>query len=159
MRFHTLLLLVILAAIAIFVALNWNTFFALADVSLGFTVVQLPLGMVMLGLLVFVTALFLIFAIYIQTSALLEVRRYSRDLQTSRELSDKAEASRFTELRTVLEAEMLKQANQHEEFKSSVLVRVDQLGDSLRSSMEESTNSLAAYIGELEDRLEKGKQA
>lgn len=159
MKFHTLLLLVILAAIAIFVALNWNTFFALADVSLGFTVVQLPLGMVMLGLLVFVTALFLIFAIYIQTSALLEVRRYSRDLQTSRELSDKAEASRFTELRTVLEAEMLKQANQHEEFKSSVLVRVDQLGDSLRSSMEESTNSLAAYIGELEDRLEKGKQA
>ncbi len=159
MKFHTLLLLVILAVIAIFVALNWNTFFALADVSLGFTVVQLPLGMVMLGLLVFVTALFLIFAIYIQTSALLEVRRYSRDLQTSRELSDKAEASRFTELRTVLEAEMLKQANQHEEFKSSVLVRVDQLGDSLRSSMEESTNSLAAYIGELEDRLEKGKQA
>lgn len=159
MKFHTLLLLVILAAIAIFVALNWNTFFTLADVSLGFTVVQLPLGMVMLGLLVFVTALFLIFAIYIQTSALLEVRRYSRDLQTSRELSDKAEASRFTELRTVLEAEMLKQANQHEEFKSSVLVRVDQLGDSLRSSMEESTNSLAAYIGELEDRLEKGKQA
>lgn len=158
MKFHTLLLLVILAAIAIFVALNWNTFFTLADVSLGFTVVQLPLGMVMLGLLVFVTALFLIFAIYIQTSALLEVRRYSRDLQTSRELSDKAEASRFTELRTVLEAEMLKQANQHEEFKSSVLVRVDQLGDSLRSSMEESTNSLAAYIGELEDRLEQGKK-
>lgn len=157
MKFLTLALLLILAAIAVFIALNWGAFVAPADLSLGFTVIQMPFGMVMLGLLVFVTVLFLIYAVTLQTSALLEVRRYSRDLQTSRELADKAEASRFTELRIVLEAEMLKQADQHEEFKTSVFAKVDQLGDALHSSLEESTNSLAACIGELEDRIDRAR--
>ncbi|PKO24605.1 MAG: Signal transduction histidine kinase [Betaproteobacteria bacterium HGW-Betaproteobacteria-8] len=157
MKFLTLALLFILAAIAVFIALNWGAFVAPADLSLGFTVIQMPFGMVMLGFLVFVTVLFLIYAVTLQTSALLEVRRYSRDLQTSRELADKAEASRFTELRIVLEAEMLKQADQYEEFKTSVFAKVDQLGAALHFSLEESTNSLAACIGELEDRIDRAR--
>lgn len=155
MKFHTLLLLLILAAVAAFAALNWSVFVTPTDLSVGIAMVQMPLGMVMLGLLVFITVLFLVFVVYLQTSALLETRRHSRELQANRDLADKAEASRFTELRNTLEAEMLKQTNLSTESRAIMLARIDQLGNELRSSLEQSENTLAAYIGELEDRLEK----
>jgi hypothetical protein len=155
MKLHTLLLLVILAAIAAFAALNWSVFITPTDLSLGFTAVQMPLGLVMLGLLFFLAALFLVYVVYLQGSALLETRRHSRELLANRELADRAEASRFTELRAFLEEELMKQINLNAESKSSILARVDQLEHDLRSFMEQSGNTLAAYIGELEDRLEK----
>jgi len=155
MKLHTLLLLVVLAAIAVFTAMNWSAFIAPTELSLGIARVQMPLGLVMLGFLVFLTALFLIFVVYMQTSALLDTRRHSRELQANRELADQAEASRFTELRRFLEAELVKQANLHAELKSETFARLDKLEQDLRIFIEQSGNTLAAYIGELEDRVEK----
>lgn len=155
MKLHSILLLVILAVIAVFAALNWEVFLSPTELSLGFTTAQIPLGLVMLGLLVFMTALFLMFVVYLQGSALLETRRHSRELQVNRELADHAEASRFTELRSFLEVELSKQAILNTESKTAVLARIDQLEQDLRSFTEQSGNTLAAYIGELEDRLEK----
>jgi len=143
MKIYSLSLLFILALVAIFTALNWGTFVTPTEVSLGVTVASVPLGLVLLGFLVLITALFLAFVVYLQTSALLETRRYSKELQASRELADKAEASRFTELRTALEAERL-----------TVITRIDQVRAELQTSIEQSGNTLAAYIGELEDRLD-----
>lgn len=155
MKLSTLLLLLVLTAIAAFAALNWNVFITPTELSLGFTTTQIPLGLVMLGLLIFVTALFLLFVLYLQTSALLETRRQSRELKASRELADQAEASRFSELRDVIEAEFLKLKNQHAASQSEEMARSEQLEKNLRSATEQSGNTLAAYIGELEDRLEK----
>ena len=155
MKLSTLLLLLVLTAIAAFAALNWSVFITPTELSLGFTTTQIPLGLVMLGLLIFVTALFLLFVLYLQTSALLETRRQSRELKASRELADQAEASRFSELRDVIEAEFLKLRNQHAASQSEEMARSEQLEKNLRSATEQSGNTLAAYIGELEDRLEK----
>lgn len=157
MKLPTLLLLLILAAFSAFASLNWRVFVTPTELSLGYTTVQMPLGLIMLGLLVFVTALFLIFVVYLQTSTMLEIRRHSRELKASRDLADKAEASRFTELRNALEAEMGKQASFGAESRSAVLARVDQLAIELRAAIDESGNTLAAYIGELEDRLDQTK--
>lgn len=159
MSIHSLLLLLILAAISAFAALNWGLFVTPAELSLGFTVVQAPLGLVMLGLLIFVTVVFLGFAIYVQTAALLEVRRHARELQVSRELADKAEASRFTELRSYLETEMARLAALRSDPDSGVLARLDRLEADLTTSIEGAGNTLAAYIGELEDRLERNGAA
>jgi len=115
----------------------------------------MPLGLVMLGLLVFVTALFLVYVLYLQGSVLLETRRNSRELHTNRELADRAEASRFTELRTFLEAELARQTTLNLESKAAVIARIDQLEQDFRAFSEQSGNTLAAYIGELEDRLDK----
>jgi uncharacterized integral membrane protein len=155
MKLYTLLLMIIMAAIAAFAALNWNVFIKPTDLSLGVANVQMPLGLVMLGLCVFVTALFLVFAAFLQTSALLEIRRHARELRANRELADKAESSRFTELRNYLESELLKQANLNKESHSEVLARINQFEQDLRVFIEQSGNTLAAYIGELDDRLEK----
>lgn len=154
MKLQSLLLLLILALIAAFTALNWGVFLSPTDLWLGFTSVQMPLGLVMLGLLVFVTALFLVYVLYLQGSVLLEARRNSRELHTNRELADRAEASRFTELRTFLEAELARQSSLNVESKTAVIARIDQLEHDFRAFSEQSANTLAAYIGEVEDRLE-----
>lgn len=155
MKLHSLLLLLVLALVAAFAALNWGAILAPTDLWLGFTMVQMPLGLVMLGLLVFITALFLVYVLYLQGSILLETRRNSRELHTNRELADRAEASRFTELRTFLEAELARQSTLNQESKTAVIARIDQLEHDFRAFSEQSGNTLAAYIGELEDRLEK----
>jgi hypothetical protein len=45
--------------------------------------------------------------------------------------------------------------DQHEESKASLASRLDQLERDLRAAVEHSENSLAASIGELEDRVER----
>jgi hypothetical protein len=157
MKIRTLFLLIVVIAITAFAALNWSAFMTPTTLSLGVAVVQAPLGLVMLGVLVFLTALFLVFVIYMQTSVLIETRRHARELQSHRELADQAEASRFTELRGFLDVELKRQADLDADSRAAILARLDQLERDLRSSVEESGNTLSAYFGELEDRLEKGE--
>jgi hypothetical protein len=158
MKVRTLFLLIVLGAITVFAALNWNAFMAPTTLSLGIVNVQAPLGIIMLGLLAFLSAVFLVFIVSLQTSVLFEARRHARELQANRELADQAEASRFTELRGFLEGELKRQAGFEAESKGAVLARLDQLEQDLRASVEQSGNMLSAYIGELEDRLEKVAQ-
>jgi hypothetical protein len=155
MQFHTVLLIVVLALITLFTALNWGTFIAPTALSLGFTTVTAPLGLIMLGLLVLLTVLFLIFLVYLQTSVLLESRRHNRELREQRQLADQAEASRFTELRGYVEGELGKLTARGEEASARVLARIDQAEQQVRSDVEQSGTTLAAYIGELEDRIER----
>jgi len=159
MKIRTLFLLIVIAAIAAFAALNWNAFMAKTSLSLGVAVVEAPLGLVMLGIVVFLAVLFLIFVVYLQTSFLLEARRNAKELQSNRELAEHAEASRFTELRGFLDAEMKKQADLDAQSRAAVLARLDQLDNDLRSSVEQTGNTLSAYIDELEDRLERAGAA
>lgn len=156
MRTGTLFLVLTVVAITAFAMLNWGVFTTQTTLSLGVAVVQAPLGLIMLGLLAFITALFLVFVIYLQTSVLLENRRHARELQSNRELADQAEASRFTELRGFLDTELKRQTDLNTESRTAVLARVQQLESALLASIEESGNTLSAYFGELEDRLEKG---
>lgn len=155
MKLHSVLLLIVLALIAAFAALNWGVFLSPTELSLGYTTVNMPLGLIMLGLLAVVTTLFFAYIAYLQGSVLLEARRHSRELQANRELADRAEASRFTELRAYLESESTKQSIQNGDSKDLVLARIDKLELEFQSYMEQSGNTLAAYIGELEDRIEK----
>ncbi len=155
MKVRTFLLLVVLVVVGAFAALNWSTFMARTTLSLGVTVIEAPLGMVMLGLLAFLTASFLLFIFYLQASALLDARRHARETEANRKLVDQAEASRFTELRGFMEAELKRLAVLHAESEEAVQARLDRLDRDLRSAVEESGNTLAAYIGELEDRIEK----
>ena len=127
MHLRNVALLVVLGAVALFAALNWGVMTP-TTLSLGFAEVQAPLGLVLLAMLAVICALFLFYLVYLQTTVLLEHRRHARELETQRQLADQAEASRFTELRTLLEA------------------RLDQL-----------ENSLAASIGELADRLGRNR--
>lgn len=156
MKIRSLLLLLILVAIAGFAMLNWGAFMASTTLSLGVTDVQAPLGLVMLGVLVLLCAVFLVFLVYLQASVLLEARRHARELQANRGLADQAEASRFTELRGFLVTELTRLASLDAESRAAVLTRLDMLDQGLRLAMQQSENTLSACVGELEDRLESG---
>lgn len=157
MRIRSLLLILVLALIGAFTALNWSAFLANNTLSFGVTTLQAPVGLIMLGLLVFVVAYFLVYVLYLQSTVLFDARRNAKELQTNRELADKAEASRFTELRGFLEAGLKQRAEQDSAGQQAVLARLDALEKSLRTTVEQSGNSLSAYIGELEDRLSPDK--
>lgn len=154
MPIRTLLLLAVVAAIAIFAALNWDVFTTPSTLSIGVADVQAPLGLVMLGLTAILAVFFLVFIVYLQTSVLIEARRHARELQANRELAEQAEASRFTDLRAFLEAELQRLSDREAAAATAVQARLDGLEQDLRASVEQSGNTLAAYIAELEDRLE-----
>ena len=143
MHLRTLLLVLALALTATFAAVNWSAFTAPTALSLVFTTIEAPLGLIMLAITAVIAVLFLAFIVYLQTSVLLEARRHAKALEAQRQLADQAEASRFTELRAYLETALAGQSAERQAVKAEVLARIDQAG-----------NSLAAYVGELEDRLE-----
>jgi len=127
----------VLVLVGLFALLNWDAFSALTPLSLGLTTVHAPLGVIMLGLVVFLCVLFTVWVISLQAASLMDARRQTRELQAQRDLADRAEASRFTELR------------------GDLMARLDRLQSELRLGVEQNSNSLAAHIGELEDRLER----
>lgn len=154
MQLRTLALLLALAALAVFAAINWHAFTAPATLSLVFTTVEAPLGVVMLAVAGAIAVLFLVFIAYLQTTVLLDARRHARELEASRTLADQAESSRFTELRGFLEAELRRLGAAREQGEAELAARIDRLEADLRAALEQTGNSLAAAIGELEDRLD-----
>ena len=154
MYLRTLLILTVLGLIAVFSALNWSAFIAPTTLSLGFASVEAPLGLILLGIVALLTLLFLVYITYLQSTVLLETRRHARELQLQRDLAEQAETSRFNQLRSVMETELEKLAGEMEQSKSLLLTRLEQIDRDLRAALEQTGNSLAAYIGELEDRFD-----
>lgn len=146
-----------LCLVGLFALLNWNAFVTPMPLSLGVTTVDAPLGLVMLGIVGFLTVLFVVWAMSMQAGSLMESRRLAKELQSQRELADKAEASRFTELRSFLSAELQSVALAQDQTRAVLVSRLDRAQEAARASQEETSNTLSAYIGELEDRLERAQ--
>jgi hypothetical protein len=80
--------------------------------------------------------------------------RYHRELQAQRDLADREEASRFTQLRQHFDNHV-REARQRDslvstEFEKNVL----QSHRELRNELEQLRHALAARLGELESRME-----
>ncbi len=146
MNSRTLVLLLIVAATAALAVLNWTALSEPSPISLGVTTVEAPLGLIMLGLTVLLGVFFIAYVLSLQGSVLLDTRRHTKEMQAQRELADKAEASRFTELRAFLDA-------QHQQVQAQLIERLDALESRLTARAAESDNSTAAYVGQLEQQL------
>ncbi|MCA1326479.1 LapA family protein [Herbaspirillum sp. alder98] len=155
MRFRTIFLVVLLALVAIFAAVNWTAFIAPTTLSLIYTDFQAPLGVVMLGVIVVLTAFFLLYILALQTSVLLESRRLTKQLQTQRDLADQAEQSRFTDLRGYLKSEMEQLNRRQVEQQTLIAQRLDALQKDISLRVEQTENAVAAQVGELDDRLQR----
>jgi uncharacterized integral membrane protein len=144
MSLRSILVIVVVALLALFAAVNWQTFVTPTDLNLVVTRVEAPLGLVMLGFTALLVAVLLAYALKVQVNALSDSRKQSEELRRQRELADQAEASRFTDLRRYLEQEM-------------AALRQAQEGGArqLRDELADTANSLAASIGELDDRIER----
>lgn len=155
MYLRTVIIVLVLGLLAIFAIFNWSAFLSPTTLTVGFATVEAPLGLILLGIVGLVTVLFLIYVVFLQSTTLLESRRQARELQNQRELADRAEESRFEQLRLAMEARLTDLENEATESKAAVLARLDNVERDLRAAVEQSGNTLAAYIGEIEDRLER----
>ena len=125
---RALIFFLILVFVGVFALINWDVFTAVTPVSLGCARMQAPLGLILLGLIAFLCVLFTVWVIVLQANTLRDARRQTKELQAQRDLADKAEASRFTELRA-----------------------------ELTNQLDAQTNAIAAHIAQLEDRIERAR--
>ena len=155
MSIRTLLLIALMVLFSAFVALNIESILQPTTLYLGVADVQAPLGLVMLGMLVAVLLVFLLALVYFQTMHLMEVRRITREADQQRTLADKAEASRFTELREFLRTEMQSVADRDAELNGRISLKLDSVQAALSTTIEQTGNGISASLGEIEDRLER----
>lgn len=146
MSARTLFALLVLLLLVLFSWLNWGEITRPTTLSLGLTRVEAPLGLVLVVALGVVSLLYLLFTIGLETAALLEMRRYARELLHYKKLAEEAEQSRYTELRRYLEAEFQRLAEAEK-------AEIEALEARVREMLEKHGNTLAAYIGELEDQM------
>ena len=142
MRVRNLILLVVLAMVALFLAINWSAVTATARFTLLLTSFEAPVGLVMLALIVVLVAAFGAYLILTQGALLIDARRHAKELQTQRSLADRAEGSRVAEVRDLLRDELAR-----------LDARLTEHEERLRTELRDGVNSLAATIGEIDDRL------
>ena len=154
MGLRTGVLLVVVLLIAALATLNWGILVAPTVMSIGLMQVTAPFGLIMLALTTLLGVLFLAYVFYLQSTVMIDTRRHTKEMQAQRELADKAEASRFTELRSFLETQDQTRLLQTNKRQEELMVRLDQLETQLRQRVDESDNITAAHVGQLEDRFD-----
>ena len=157
MRTRTIFLIITIVLVTGFAMLNVDEFTRTSVLKLGFTTMELPLGLVMLMLVIAILLIFLAVTLYMQSTYLLETRRYARDLTAQRELADKAEASRFTELRRYMEAQATLTVDREGAALAAMDRRVSQTEKRLLERLEQTDNTTAAYWGQHDDALLRRK--
>lgn len=155
MYLRTILIGLVLGALALFTAVNWQAFTTPRTLSLVFATIEGPLGLILLGAVALLTALFLIYVTYLQSSVLFETRRHARELHAQRELAEHAEISRTHELRSALETELQALAQQTERSQRELTARLDRLENDLRQSVERGQNTLAASLAQIDERIQQ----
>lgn len=155
MTFRSISLSAALLALATFAALNWSAFMATSTISLGVAEVQAPLGLIMLAVTAAVCGLFLIDILFQQAAIIMEMRRMGKELNAQRQLADTAEASRFTELRSVFETEVRRLEAQVAAAVKQLAEHLSDVDKCLIDRVDESTRVLSAYVGEVDDKLDR----
>lgn len=168
MSLRSLFLLLVGAAIVAFIGVNWAEMTRPTDLSLVFTQIHAPLGLVLVGLMALLSLVFFGLVAYQQGVVLVETRRHARELAAQRELADKAEASRFTELRTHLDSEVARLSDAVTNGTRETLSRVDRAEMGLRDrpvdadiarlvqAVENHNRDLHARVDRLEMGLREG---
>ena len=154
MGYRTLTLVIAFLLFTIFAAVNWPAFTAPTTLSFVVGSIEAPLGLILLGVIVFVCAAFLLLLAVQQASVLVETRRMAKELSAQRTLADQAEASRFTDLRAYIDQVLQRDRPGGAGIPVDLAARLDRIEAGLKAQAEHS-NTLAATIGELDDRIER----
>lgn len=151
MKFLGATILTALFLLTVFTLANWSAMVEPTLLSFVAFGIEGPLGIILLAATLIVTALFTLYALALRTNMLMETRRHNQELQAQRKLAESAETSRFNELRGQIEHEFA----QLRGIIGDLDGRLDGVEQSLRKSLDESANSLAALVGEMDDKLDR----
>jgi uncharacterized membrane protein YccC len=157
MRGRIIFIVVAALIVAAIAALNWPEFTRAEPLNFGVTTASAPLGVVMLTLIGIVLAVFLVSSAIQESRYLLEHRRHSRALQAQRELAEKAEASRFTDLRQSLDTHLRDTRQRDQVMATEFDKRLMNSHNELRAHLDRMHQMLAARLSEIEARLPAGR--
>lgn len=155
MKILSPLIFIGLILLGVFTLANWSVLSTPTALSFLVFTLEAPLGLVLLGSTLVFIALFTVYVLILRTTMLIDARRYSRQLEELHQLAEKSEASRLGELRSQIDQEFAQLRETVEQSRTDLSVRVEGMEQALRNSIEESTHSLSAYIGEVEDKLDR----
>lgn len=144
-----------LLLLALFALQSWGAFTTPTELTLGPVGVQAPLGLVMLVVTAVFCGMFMLYILVQQAGLIADSRRYAKELKSQRELADKAEASRFTELQNFLTGELRQLRERSAEETAQTGQRIAQLEQRLSEKLDETTRVLSSYVGEVEDKLDR----
>jgi len=151
MNFLGAIILVAMFLIAVFTLANWSVLSAPATLSFIVFEVEGPLGVILLGAMLVLVALFVLYALTLRTNMLMESRRHNQELQAQRKLAETAEASRLSELRAQIEREFA----QLRTAIGAIDGQMDRHEQSLKQSLDEAANGLSALVAEMDDKIDR----
>lgn len=172
MKFKGLLLTVIVVLGLLFAVLNWQVLFAPTEVNLLLGAVQVPLGIMLLGLAVALSLIFFLAALWERAAQLRQVTQQERVIENlraqlerkrSEELAALEESlvEQYMTLRQQMESDTGRVETNLREELSQLERRNEERLELLQERVVLVRNELAADIGEMEDRLEgalRGRQ-
>lgn len=150
------LLFIVLAGVFVagLAALNWGEVTRASRLNFGLILTDAPLAGILLAILAVTLVVFLVSSAIQESRNLIAWNRHAKELQAQRDLADKAEASRFTDLRQHIDA-TLRESRQRDalaggEFEKSML----QSHRELRAQLDAMNRTLLARLAELEARVD-----
>jgi hypothetical protein len=154
MRTRSIVLIVAILLVAAFAALNWGEMVRPTVLSFGLFVSEAPLGAILLGLLAVTLVLFLASTAAMKTQSLMDYRAHQKTLEAQRELADKAEASRFVDLRQHMDTQ-LRELRERDAISAGELEKSRMEAQrEIRTQLEQINRTLAARLNEMESRLD-----
>lgn len=159
MRLRTLLLILTAAAVAALASLNGAEVLRPSPLNLGWTAVQVPWVLGLLGTLALVVVISLASGVALRERHHRRERELRQKLELQRELAERAEASRFNDLRQSLDT-YLKDARLSENgISAAVAQSMVRHQRETRSQLEGLHRALGSRLGEMEARLEARLEA
>jgi hypothetical protein len=150
------LLFIVLAGVVVagLAALNWGEVTRTSRLNFGLILTDAPLAGILLAILAVTLIVFLVSSAIQESRNLIAWNRHAKELQAQRDLADKAEASRFTDLRQHIDS-TLRESRQRDalaggEFEKSML----QSHRDLRAQLDAMNRTLLARLAELESRVD-----
>jgi ABC-type multidrug transport system fused ATPase/permease subunit len=143
-----------LILLGLFTILNWEVLAAPSPLSFIVFDVTAPAGLLLLGFVLLLIALFTLYAMALRGTMLVESRRHTRELDAQRKLAEQAEASRLQELRSRIDEGFAQLRVENDSTRTALGGQLDDAVRALRQEVEETGQGLAAHIGEIEDKLD-----
>ncbi len=154
MRSRTLFLALATALVVVFAYLNWPQFTQATPLNLGWTTITAPLGLILLGVLALSAIVFLASSAVNHSRHVRHEREQAKALEAQRELAERAEASRFIDLRKTLETH-LRETREHDKTSASEMEQAQARSQrELRGLLEQMHRAMAMHLGEMEARLD-----
>jgi uncharacterized integral membrane protein len=151
MNFIGIVILLALFLLAVFILANWAVLSASSTLSFIVFDIEGPLGVILLGAMLVLVALFVVYALTLKTGMLMESRRHNQELEAQRKLAETAEASRLSDLRAQIEREF----TQLHDAIGAVDGRMDSHEQTMKQSLNEAANGLAALVAEMDDKIDR----